>query len=326
VIGTGGTFAMQGRSLFDWVEYGESGTVLPVSELLSSLPPLELGVEPVPIEFRAIAGTRVRPADWRDLAELIVTSAARNENLAGFVVTHGTATLEETAWFLQLVLAIDRPVVLTGAQRPPNTAGSDAAANLRAAIAVAASPEARGHGVLVVMDNLVFAARDVTKSSSAALDAFVAPEFGPLGRVEADGHVSLRRVPAPGLGRVHLPLPAEGHPLPRVDIVTSYAGADHVAIDAFVAAGAQGLVSAGLVPGRPADGERDAFRAAVSSGVVVVQSTRAPRGNVPAQAFLERDGVLAGADLSPHKLRILLMLALPHMRDPAALQQLILAV
>ncbi|WP_434666597.1 asparaginase [Paraburkholderia sp. A3BS-1L] len=323
VIGTGGTFAMQARHRFDWIEYGESGVVRSIDELMDEMGALGNvadTVELVPVPFRALGSTAIAPADWLALAKLIRRTAAADPGIAGFVVTHGTATLEETAWCLDLLLHLDVPVVITGAQRPLNTAGSDAPGNLRAALALAQSDEARGAGVLVVMNSQVFAARDVTKAASFELGAFEAPQFGPLGRVEASGRVVMRR------GRVgagpSLPLDMETlGTLPRVDIVLSYAGADAVAIDAFVAAGSRAIVSAGLVPGRPAAAEQAALARAAKSGVVVVQSSRAARSEVPTQAFLEAAGVLAGGDLAPQKLRVLLMLALSCTNDRAQIQR-----
>lgn len=322
IVGTGGTFAMEARHPFDWVEYGESGIVRPIADLLEGAT-AGLDVALAPVDFRALGSTGITPADWLDLARLVQGIEAD-----GCVITHGTATLEETAFFLSLVHGGDMPVVLTGAQRPANTAGSDALANLRAALAVAAAPQARGLGVLVVIDNLIFAARDVTKNSSGALDAFVAGEFGPLGRVEADGSVSLRRA----MPRTQLPvdlreaIAGEASGLPRVDIAYSYAGADGAAIEAFVSAGARGIVSAGLLPGRPANGEAPALAAAAAQGVIVVQATRGARGNVVPQAFLDRAGVLAGGDLSPQKLRIVVMLVLALGGDAATLSAVLQAI
>ncbi|SEK00772.1 L-asparaginase [Sphingobium sp. AP50] len=305
IVGTGGTFAMEARHAFDWVEYGEGGVVRPIADLLDGAT-AGLDVALQPVDFRALGSTGITLSDWIDLARLVATIEV------GCVITHGTATLEETAFFLSLVHRGDRPVVLTGAQRPANSAGSDALPNLRSAIAVAASPVARGAGVLVVIDNMIFAARDVTKESSGALDAFVAPEFGPLGRVEADGSVRFRRVAPPSAPAIDLTraIAPSAVTLPRVDIAYSYAGADGTAIDAFVAAGARGIVSAGLLPGRPANGEARALAAAAAAGLFVIQGTRGGRGNVVPQAFLDRAGMIAGGDLSPQKLRIVAMLVL----------------
>jgi L-asparaginase len=329
VIGTGGTFAMHARHAFDWIEYGESGVVHPIEALVPQLEHLGLDVDTVPISFRMIGSTGIVPQDWVELAALIEQTAREDDRIDGFVVTHGTATLEETAWFLQLALTLRQPVVVTGAQRPQNTSGSDAQSNLRAALAVAASPQVVGMGTLVVMDGMLFAARDVTKAASFDLHAFEATPFGPLGRVEADGTVVLRRRLATVAGNVETALrsPVAGQVLPRVDMTVSYAGADGVAIDGLLAAGTRGIVSIGLAPGRPANGERAALQRAVAQGVVVVQSARAARGVVPPQAFLRRDGILAGGDMAPQKLRILLMLILAQAPtpSPAEIQRLILA-
>lgn len=168
-------------------------------------------------------------------------------------------------------------------------------------------------------DNLVFSARDVTKAASFELAAFEAPQFGPLGRVEPSGKVTLRRLPPAARARLPVDLDAM-QSLPRVDIVMSYAGADRVPVDAFVAAGSRGLVSAGLLPGRPANGEMQGLADAARAGVIVVQATRAPRGVVPSQDFLRRSGMLAGSDLAAPRLRILLMLILTFTTDPEAVQ------
>lgn len=322
VIGTGGTFAMHARGPFDWVEYSESGIVHPIDALLATLGELAPDVELLPVAFRSLGSVAIQPSDWVELARLIRRTALSDPSITGFIVTHGTATLEETAWFLQLVLDIAPPVIVTGAQRPANTAGSDVLANLRGAIAAARDAGSAAHGVLVAMDGWLFSPRDVTKAASFELNAFESPGYGPLARIEPDARVTWRRGVAPGRGagkpawftRAVLETDAP-FTLPRVDIVMSYAGADGVAIDALVAAGSAGIVSAGLVPGRPASGEAAAYRRAAEAGVVVVQSSRAARGVVPPQAFLARDGVIGGGDLAPQKLRIALMLALTSNAD-----------
>ncbi|ONN65815.1 asparaginase domain-containing protein [Herbaspirillum sp. VT-16-41] len=329
VIGTGGTFAMHARHAFDWVEYSESGVVHPIGDLVEQLDRIDLDIEILPQSFRMIGSTGILPQDWMELAQLIRRTVQDDPGLTGIVVTHGTATMEETAWFLQLATDIRQPIVLTGAQRPLNTSGSDAMANLRAALAVAAAPQAQGQGVLVVMDGMVFAARDVSKAASFELHAFEATPYGPLGRVDADGSVVLRRRVTSSISHSMLPAldMSSSRTLPRVDMVVSYAGADGAAIDGVLAAGARGIISIGLAPGRPANGERAALQRAVAQGVVVVQAARAARGVVPPQAFLQRDGVLAGGDLAAPKLRILLMLILAQspLPDAAAIQALLLA-
>lgn len=323
VIGTGGTFAMQARHAFDWVEYSESQIVLPIDTLIEQLGELAPEIELLPIGFRALGSVSITPSDWLELARLIESTAAAHPELDGFVITHGTATLEETAYFLELALNLDMGIVITGAQRPSNTAGTDVPANLRAALAVAASPQAADCGALVVMDNKVYSARDVSKTSSFDLNAFEAIPFGPLAEVDAKANVHWRRLLPATAWHQEFDL-ARVQNLPRVDIVTSYAGADGAVVNALVAAGSQAIINAGLAPGRPAAGEAQALAQAVQQGVIVVQSTRAARGNVPVQDFLLRAGVLAGGDLAPHKLRILMMLALTQSKEVSQLQRWLL--
>jgi L-asparaginase len=324
VVGAGGTIAMVGRSAYDWVEYGESGQVRSVGEVVRELQPLLEGVELEIISFRAVASTGVAWRDWVELAKLVRDLPAARPHAHGIVITHGTASLEDTAWFLDLVVRCEVPVVLVGAQRPPNTAGSDAGPNLRAALAVAASPQARELGVLVVMDNYIYSARDVRKTANFALDAFEAGEFGPLGRVDADGTVVLRRrLPLPKSGSAALAGALACDSPARVDLTLSYPGADGTAITAFVRAGARAIISVGMPPGRCTPAERGALREAVAAGVLVVQSSRAPRGAVVAQHYNRADGIVSGGDLAPNKLRILLMAALGAGLAGAAIEELL---
>ena len=298
-----------GRSAYDWVEYGESGRVRPFAEVVCELQPLLEGVELEMVSFRAVASTGIAWRDWVELARLVRDLAATRPDVHGIVITHGTASLEDTAWFLELVLQCRIPVVLVGAQRPPNTAGSDAAPNLRAALAVAAAPAARDLGVLVVMDNHIYGARDAQATSNFALTRS-AGEFGLLGRVDADGTVVPRRRPAVPKSRSSALAAASRDAPPRVDLALSYAGADGTAIDAFVRSGASAIISAGMPPGRCTPEERAALREAAAAGVLVVQSSRAPRGAVVAQGYNRADGTAGRMNLAPNKLRILLMVGL----------------
>jgi L-asparaginase len=172
------------------------------------------------------------------------------------------------------------------------------------------------------MNGYIHAARDVTKVSNHQIEAFQSAEFGPLGRVEADGSVRLFRCMASMPERIALDAVAE---LPRVDIAWSYAGADGAAIDAFVAAGAKAIISAGFPPGRCTPAERQALLRARTAGVLVVQSSRAAAGHVPVQAYNMAEGILAGGGLAPHKARILVLLLLAAGRPAEAIQADLLA-
>jgi L-asparaginase len=309
VIGTGGTISSLAASPLDVLDYPEFGVKLDPEALLERFPETRLVAEPVPVPFRAVGSTAIGPAEWLELRALIHRAAAADPGLAGFVVTHGTATLEETAFFLNLTLGIPHPVVLVGAQRPASALGTDAGANLVAALRVAGDPAARGMGVLVVLNDEIHAARDVVKNSTYRLQTFRSADFGALGHVDGDG-VHLYRAP---LGRHAPDTEFAGRPtleLPRVDIAYSYAGSDGALIEAAVAAGAHGLVSAGLAPGLPTPAERRAIERALKGGVVVVQCSRAPSGRVAPRRHLREQGIVAGEDFSPQKARILLSLVL----------------
>ena len=314
VIGTGGTISSLAESSLDTLDYPEFGTKLTPAELLARVPEAALVADAVPVAFRSVGSTAIGPSDWLELRALIHDVGERAPAVDGIIILHGTATLEETAFFLNLTLAVACPVVLVGAQRPASAVGSDAPANLVAALRVAGSPSARGLGVLVVMNDEIHPARDVTKTSTYRVQTFRSPDFGALGHVDGDC-VHIVRRPT----RLHAPVAAfaglAASSLPRVDIALSYAGADGALIDAAIAAGAQGIVSAGLPPGLTTPAENEALRRAAAAGVVVVQSSRAGSGRVGRRRYLREAGFVAAEDFNPQKARILLMLALTRTRD-----------
>ena len=320
VIGTGGTISSIGTSSLDVLDYPDFGQKLSCEALLDRFPETRLVADPVPITLRQVGSTEIGPKEWVELRELIHRIAGDDPTFAGFVIPHGTATLEETGFFLNLTLAVRKPVVLVGAQRPASALGSDAGMNLVNALRVAGSPEARGKGVLAVLNDEIHAARDVVKTSTYRVQTFRSLDFGALGHVDGDG-VHFYRSPS----RKHMPdtpfAALDLAALPRVDIVYSYAGADGALVDAAVAAGARGIVSAGFAPGSPTPEQRAAFERAAKSGVVVVQCSRAFSGRVAPRRRLRESGIVAGEDLSPQKARILLMLALSTSSDIAAIQE-----
>ncbi|HEV8678149.1 MAG TPA: asparaginase, partial [Stellaceae bacterium] len=250
---------------------------------------------------------------------LIHRIATEDPAIAGFVIPHGTATLEETAFFLNLTLGVARPVVLVGAQRPASALGTDAGTNLVNALQVAGSPEARGLGVLVVLNNEIHPARDVVKTSTYRVQTFRSLDYGALGHVDGDGP-HFYRAPL----KAHMPdtpfATREITALPRVDILYSYGGADGALVEAAVKAGAKGLISAGFAPGSPSPAQQSAFIEAAKSGIVVVQCSRAT-GRVAPRRRLRETGVVAGEDLTPQKARILLMLMLTTTRDITVIQE-----
>ncbi|HEV2100290.1 MAG TPA: asparaginase [Stellaceae bacterium] len=322
VIGTDGTISSLGASSLDVLDYPDFGQKLTAEGLLDRYPETQLVADPIPVTFRQVGSTDIGPKDWIELRALIHRTARDDPAVAGFVIPHGTATLEETGFFLNLTLQVMQPVVLVGAQRPASALGTDAGMNLVNALRVAGSPQARGKGVLVVMNDEIHAARDVVKTSTYRVQTFRSLDFGALGHVDGDG-VHFYRAPL----RAHMPDTAFAAldltaALPRVEIIYSYAGADGVLIDSAAAAGARGLVSAGFAPGSPTPEQRAAFERAAKAGIVVVQCSRAFTGRVAPRRRLREGGIVAGEDFSPQKARILLMLALTTTSDIPALQQM----
>jgi L-asparaginase len=317
VIGTGGTIASRGAHPLDVQDYASSGLgILDAEALVAGVPDLARVAEVMAVPFTAIPSTAIGWSDWRALVAKITELEAAHPDLAGVVVTHGTATLEETAYLLSLTLPTDLPVVVTGAQRPFTGLSSDGPMNLVAAVRVAADPASRGLGVLVVLNDEVHAAREVTKTSTGRLQTFRSPDVGVLGHVDAD-RVSYWRRPT------RLLPPAARFDIrgieqpPRVDVVYSVAGGDGVPVHAFLAAGASGLVAAALAPGFLTPAERAAMAEAIVTGCTVVLSSRAGSGRTfPTRRYGE-EGFVTADNLNPQKARILLMLALTRTRDRA---------
>ncbi len=322
VIGTGGTISSVGRHSLDLYEYMDYGRKQEADELVDRFPEIREQVDVLPVRFRAISSSAISPKDWLALNQEVHAVVTRETPLDGVVITHGTATLEETAYFLNLTLKVDLPVVLVGAQRPSNALGTDAGMNLLNAARVAGAPEARGLGVLVLLNDEVQAAREVTKTSTYRLEAFRSPDLGLLGYADPDGRVAIYRRPT----RRHAPdteFDVRGvADLPRVDIAWSYAGADGAAIKAFLAAGSRAIVSAGVAPGLTTPAETDALLEVRRKGVLVVQSSRAGSGRVLPRTVLRERGFVAADNLNPQKARVLAMLALTVTEDAAEVQRM----
>lgn len=315
LIGTGGTIASLGRGPLDLQDYGSAGDVMHAEELLARWPETALVADVLPVRYRNIPSTSIGYPDWKELVLLCDRLVAEHADLAGIVIGHGTATLEETAYFLNLTLKVKVPVVLVGAQRPSSALSSDAGMNLVNAIRVAASTDARGQGVLAVLNDEIHAAREVTKTSTLRLQTFRTPDFGVLGHADGDAVVFYRRTVRRHAPDTEFDVRVLDEP-PRVDVAYAYVGGDGTAVRAFVAAGARGIVSAGFAPGGTPPGEFDALKEAAASGVVVVQSTRAGSGRTFRGTRLRDAGLLIADNLNPQKARVLLMLALTVTRNP----------
>jgi len=316
-VGTGGTIASVGHHSLDLAEYASTGKVYALDELLALAPDVDRVADVVQKPFRQVHSTTIGQNDWPDLTRHIEAVLAEDPAIDGVVVTHGTATLEETAYYLNLTLKTEKTVVLVGAQRPPTGLSTDAFLNLVNGARVAGAPEARGLGVLVCLNDEIHAARDVTKTSTFRLQTFRTPDLGILGYADPD-RVVIHRRPV----RVHAPNTPFGHEatLPRVDIAISYAGSDGGQIRGLMSNDPAGIVVGGFAPGLVTPGEREAIVEALAAGVAVVQATRALSGRVVDIPGYRPAGIVVSDNLSMQKSRILLMLALAHgSTDPAAL-------
>jgi L-asparaginase len=321
VLGTGGTIAGAGTNATNVTGYRPS--VIGVEDLVAAVPPLTEVADLEAQQLFQIASYLLDTAHWLKIARAANEALARDD-VQGVVITHGTDTLEETAYFLHLTVRSEKPVVLTGAMRPATALAADGPMNLFNAVSVAASAEAAGKGVLVAMNDRISCARDVTKTHTSGLETFRAAEHGHLGQME-NGVPRFYRAP---LRRhtVHTEFSLAGiDELPPVDIVMGYVGATGAQIAAAVAAGASGIVYAGTGAGNFTGAARDALVAARRSGVVVVRASRIAAGVVTRNTGHVDDDALdfvVADDLSPQKARILLMLGLTRTREPRELQRM----
>jgi len=259
---------------------------------------------------------------WLDLANRI-NELLKSNDVDGIVVTHGTDTQEETAYFLNLVVKSDKPVVLTGSMRPSTALSADGPLNMYNAVALAANPNAKGYGVMVVMNDDIHAARDVKKMFSTPVHTFQSPQEGLIGTV-IFGEVLFFHKPS-GRHTTNSEFSVEGlKSLPRVDIVYGCADMSTDLIDIMVKAGAKGIVIAGVGDGNMNAGTLEAMKRATKAGIPVVRATRVPIGAVLIKGeVVDTDyGSVSSDELNPQKARILLMLALSKNRSRDDLQRL----
>ena len=281
-------------------------------------------------QFSNVASGSITQEMLRDLARRVRALFREEDPPAGVIVTHGTDTMEETAFFLDLSVGSCEPVILTGAMRQANAVGADGPANLLNSIRLAVSPEAKGRGTMLLMNDEIFLARDVTKTNTTRLNAFTAPMAGPAGVTDPDGIYF--RSPAPECQPPRVDI-EKVDSFPRVDIVYSYIGADSAMVDALVDAGARGLVIAGVGRGGTTPSQSRALRRAIERGVIVVISNRTGAGRVGRGINPEslrelesgRGAIIGAGDLNPPKARILLALGLAAGMSPAEIATLILS-
>lgn len=317
LLATGGTIAGAHTSA-----HGYAAATLSVEALLATVPEIARLAAITVEQVVRIGSQDMDETIWLKLAAR--TQAALDDPaVAGVVITHGTDTMEETAYFLNLALKTDKPVVLVGAMRPATVISADGPMNLYNAVAVAAQPESGSRGVLVVANDEIHFAREVAKTNTTQVGTFKSLNRGLAGlvnrgRLHFFGPTVRRHTAASEFA------PLTVTSLPRVDIIYAHAGFRCDLIEAAVRAGARGLVMAGVGAGNLSAPAIAACAAAVQAGVVVVRSSRTGGGVVERDVEIndEQNGFLVAEELNPQKARVLLMLGLSRGLDRPALQAL----
>jgi L-asparaginase len=319
VLATGGTIA--GAASSD-VQAGYTSGQVGVDQLLAAVPQTK--------KLATLRGEQIANIGSQDMNDEVWLKLARrvNELLAmpdvdGIVISHGTDTIEETAYFLNLVVKSKKPVVMTASMRPSTALSADGPLNFYNAVAIAANKDAAGRGVLVVINDWIHGASSLTKTSTTAVQTFMSPLRGLVGTV-AYGEAEFYRGPV-GKNTVDSEFSLEGvTALPRVDIVMAHENMDGAIIDGAAAAGAKGIVIAGVGNGNMTKAGLDALAAQAKKGIVCVRSSRVVTGRVGRNVEVDDDklGLIASDDLNPQKARVLLRLALLKPRSLADMQRL----
>jgi L-asparaginase len=319
ILATGGTIAGSAETK---TSVGYTSGAVTVDALISAVPTLK--------DIAHITGEQISSIGSQDMSDEIWLKLAKraNEILAadtvdGIVVTHGTDTMEETAYFLHLVVKSPKPVVLTGSMRPSTALSADGPLNIFNAVAVAGDPQSRGRGVIVAANDDIHSGRDITKTNTTSVQTFMSPQYGLLGTT-LYGRQTYFRTPF----RKHTAgsefSVAGMTALPRVDVLYAHADMSPDLIDAAVKAGAKGIVMAGVGDGNMTGKALEAMGRAAKSGVVCVRSSRVPSGRTWRNSEVNDDqyGFVASGELLPSKARVLLKLALTKTSDAKQIQEM----
>jgi L-asparaginase len=319
ILATGGTIAGAAAT---GTQSGYTSGAVTIDAMLKAVPGIE--------KLANIKGEQISNVGSQDMSFDIMLKLAKRANellrtsgVDGIVVTHGTDTMEETAYFLNLTVKSDKPVVMVGSMRPSTAVSADGPLNLYNAVAVAADPKAKGRGVLVVMNDQIHAAHSLTKTSTTAVQTFMSPLRGVVGVTAYGKNDWYNNPPWKHTTQSEFDI-SKVTTLPRVDIVFADADMPPDLIDASVNAGAKGIVIAGVGNGNMNKPSVDAAARAVKKGVVVVRSSRVATGMVDRNVEVNDDelGFIASDELNPQKSRVLLSLALLNHDPPGQLQEL----
>jgi L-asparaginase len=318
VLATGGTIA--GAASSD-VQAAYTSAQVGVEQLLAAVPQAKKLATMKGEQIANIGSQDMNDEVWLKLARRVNELAAM-PGVSGIVITHGTDTIEETAYFLNLVVKSRKPVVMTAAMRPSTALSADGPLNFFNAVAVAANKDAAGRGVLVVVNDWIHGASSLTKTSTTAVQTFLSPVWGLIGTV-AYGEIEFFRGPV-GKHTVNSEFSLDGvSSLPRVDILMAYENMDGALIDAAAASGAKGIVIAGVGNGNMTGKALEALGAQARKGIVCVRASRVATGRVGRNVEVDDDklGFVASLGMNPQKARVLLRLALTKTTDPTVIQR-----
>jgi L-asparaginase len=317
ILATGGTIAGAQAST---TEAGYKSGTFSVDDLIKAVPHLGDLADISGEQVANIGSQTMNHEVWLTLAKRVNEVLKTSD---GVVITHGTDTMEETAYFLSLVVKSDKPVVLVGSMRPATATSADGPANLYNAVALAGNPQARGRGPLIVLNDEIHDAHEATKTNTTSLDTFKSPNRGRAGVIYVGKAHFFNTGTAKHTTKSEFSVEGkEAKDLPRVDVVYSYANFGRDVIDYLVGQGTKGIVLAGVGDGNSTDAAIAALGEAAKKGVAVVRSSRVGSGLVVRNVEVDDDklGFIAAMELNPQRARILLMLALMKTQDPKAIQ------
>jgi len=318
IVATGGTIAGSAASQ---TEAGYKSGAVGVDILINAVPQLKELAEVTGEQVASIGSQDMNDEVWLKLANKVNELLAKPD-VAGVAITHGTDTMEETSYFLNLVVKSDKPVVLTGSMRPSTAMSADGPLNIYNAVAIAADPTARGRGVLIAVDDDILSAHDIVKTHSTDVATMRSGEAGLVG-ASLFGKNTWYRVPTDvNTAKSEFSIQGVKAPLPRVDIIYAHANMSPDIISSAVANGAKGLVIAGVGDGNMTAPALEAVKAAVKKGVIVVRSSRTNGGIIRRNIEVSDDelGTVTSMELNPAKARVLLQLALLKTKDPKTIQ------
>lgn len=322
ILATGGTIASRGTNSLALTDYGRGAGMNPVGIqlLIDAVPGIQNFAHITGEQVFNVGSSKLSIENWLTLAKR-TNELLASKDIDGVVITHGTDTLEETAYFLNLVLKSDKPVVLVGSMRPSTGLSADGPLNLANAVALAASSEARNKGVMVCMNDQISSTFSVTKTNTTNVATFKCPETGYLGYMQnfkpyfvsnpVKKHTYQTEFDVSNLAT-----------LPRVDVNYTTLGSDGLLIDAAVAAGTKGIVNAGLGHANMPVATMKSLQAAQQKGVVVVVDSRVGTGLVTPTGQFTKAGFVSAMMHNPQKARILLMLALTKTNDVHEIQRI----